>query len=506
VNAANEQNIKIAQETLGDQLWRLNNLYYIIDKAGQRVKFIMNDSQQRLYNEMWYRTTILKARQRGFTTFLDIFALDSTLFNDNYMAGIIAHNLPDAQKIFRTKVKYPYDNLPDWARMPIKVERAGEWEFENGSMISVSTSYRSGTLQFLHVSEMGKIAAKYPEKAVEIVTGAFEAVPIDGMIMIESTAEGRAGKFFDIVEASRKLADSGKKPNKLDFTFFFEPWWRNNEYQLDDPDIVINARMNKYFNDLSRDHKIELSPEQETWYVSKERTLGDDMKREYPSTPDEAFEASMEGAYFRHEMAKTRRDGRITKVPHLEGRLVTTWWDIGRDTTSIWFTQDDGMYVNVINYYQNAGHGLPHYKRMLDELKEELGYRYGPCKWPHDMGNEDWGDETTKEVKANNLGMTGDVLPRMNTKEDGIEAGRDFFTRCRFDEEKCSDGIDGLDSYRKQWDDNYGVWKDQPLHDWASHPADAYQQLALYHTFNDGITRKNPAARAVVTKPAGGWT
>lgn len=506
MNARNEQQIKGFQETLSDQLWRLNNLYYIIDKAGKRVLFKMNDSQLRLYHAMWYRTTILKARQRGFTTFLDIFGLDSCLFNSDFMTGIIAHRLPDAQKIFRTKVKYPYDNLPDALKRPIKVERAGEWEFDNGSMISVSTSYRSGTLQFLHVSEMGKIAARDPAKAIEIVTGAFEAVPIDGMIAVESTAEGRAGKFFDIVEQARKLEDSGKKPNKLDFTFFFEPWWRNDEYQLDDPDIVINARMTKYFNDLSRDHKIDLTPEQEAWYISKEKTLGEDMKREYPSTPDEAFEASMEGAYFRHQMAKTRRDGRITKVPHLDGRLVTTWWDIGRDTTSIWFTQDDGMYVNVIDYYQEAGHGLPHYKKILDERTETLGYRYGNCKWPHDMGNEDWGDETTKEAKAKDLGMQGDVLPRMNTKADGIEAGRDFFTRCRFDEEKCSDGLDGLDAYRKQWDDNYGVWKEQPLHDWASHPADAYQQMALYHSFSEGIQQTRPTAKAVVTKSSGGWT
>jgi len=508
VNANSSIDIAEAQDAMSDQLWRLNNLYYIIDKAGSRVKFAMNDSQLQLYNDMWYRTVILKARQRGFTTFLDIFALDSALFNSNFNAGIIAHNLSDSQKIFRTKVKYPYDSLPDWAKMPITVERAGEWEFANGSMISVSTSYRSGTLQFLHVSEMGKIAAKYPEKAVEIVTGAFEAVPADGMIAIESTAEGRAGKFYDIVEQARKLQDANKQPDRLEFSFFFEPWWYNEEYTINDAstDILINGRLNKYFNDLESKHGIETTHGQQCWYVAKERILGDDMKREYPSTADEAFEASMEGAYFRHEMSKVRKDGRIAKIPHLDGHLVTTWWDIGRDTTSIWFTQDDGFFVNVINYIQEAGRGLPYFKKWLDELAEEHGYRYGECQWPHDMGVEEWGDETTREAKAIKLGFKGKVLPRMHTKEDGIEAARDFLSRCRFDEENCSEGIDGLDGYRKQWDDNYGVWKDKPLHDWASHPADAYQQMALYHEFNLSSASVKPAAQKLVRRSAAGWT
>ena len=65
-----------------------------------------------------------------------------------------------------------------------------ELSFSNGSRIAVGTSFRSGTLQFLHISEFGKICAKYPEKAREIVTGAIEALSIDGKLFIESTAEG----------------------------------------------------------------------------------------------------------------------------------------------------------------------------------------------------------------------------------------------------------------------------------------------------------------------------
>jgi hypothetical protein len=508
VSEVSNSQVQVVAGQYSDQLWRLNNLYHIINKEGKKVLFKMNGSQERLYHDLWYRIAILKARQRGFTTFLDIFALDTCMWNPNFTAGVIAHNLKDANKIFRTKVKFPYENLEPQIRAmrPIVVDRADEWEFDNGSVISVSTSFRSGTVNFLHVSEMGKIAAKQPEKAVEIVTGAFEAVPLKGMIAVESTAEGRSGKFYDIVTEARKLQDAKKKLTPLDFDFFFEPWWKNSEYKLDATGLVINPRLQKYFEELATKHGIKLTPKQKAWYIAKERTLGGDMKREYPSTPNEAFEASIEGAYFSEQMAKARRDGRITKVPHKDGYLVTTWWDIGRDTTSIWFTQDIGMTVHVIDYYQNAGEGLSHYKKILDERAEEHGYRYGPCMWPHDMGNEDWGTEKTRVQAAQEKGMKGEVLPRMASKEDGIEAGRDFFSVCIFDEQKCSDGLDGLDGYRKQWDERLGTWKDKPLHDWASHPADAFQQLALYHEFTQHEVVTAAKARAVTVNSSKGWT
>jgi len=184
-----------------------------------------------LYHDLWYREVILKARQRGFTTFIDIYALDSCLFNSNFTAGIIAHSLEDSKKIFRTKVKFPYDNLPDGIKelVPASSDRADEYVFGNGSSISVGTSYRSGTLQLLHVSEFGKIAAKYPERAKEIKTGAFEAVPKNGIIVVESTAEGNGGYFYDLVEAARNTENEGRKPGRMEFKFYFEPWWKNEE-------------------------------------------------------------------------------------------------------------------------------------------------------------------------------------------------------------------------------------------------------------------------------------
>ena len=193
---------QLARKTklFGNQKWRINNLYKIKDKEGRVVQFVMNDQQEDLYDNHWYMNIVLKARQLGFTTFIDLYILDTCIFNKNIDAGIIAHHLDDAKTIFDDKIKFPYDNLPEHVRQTVTAttDRANEIGFSNGSKIRVGTSFRSGTLQILHVSEYGKIAAKRPDNAKEIKTGAFEAVAAGQKIFVESTAEGREGEFYDL--------------------------------------------------------------------------------------------------------------------------------------------------------------------------------------------------------------------------------------------------------------------------------------------------------------------
>jgi hypothetical protein len=138
----------------------------------------MNSAQRTLYDGMHSQNVILKARQRGFTTVIQLFMLDACLFNSDIRAGTIAHTLPDAQVIFRDKVKFPYDNLPDVLKIarPTQNDNTCELLFTNNSGIRVGVSLRSGTLQYLHVSEYGKICAKFPDKAREVRSGALNTV------------------------------------------------------------------------------------------------------------------------------------------------------------------------------------------------------------------------------------------------------------------------------------------------------------------------------------------
>ena len=86
-----------AVERFADRYWRLNNLYTIKDETGRAIPFRMNAAQEQLYNELWSLNLILKARQLGFTTLIQLILLDACLFNSNTSAGIVAHNREDAE-------------------------------------------------------------------------------------------------------------------------------------------------------------------------------------------------------------------------------------------------------------------------------------------------------------------------------------------------------------------------------------------------------------------------
>ena len=479
---------------LRDKRWRLNNLYFITDKAGKKVRFRMTDEQIEYFEGMHTRNIILKARQLGFTTECCIIQLDAALF-ESAKCALIAHTLNDAKRLFREKVKYAYDNLPAEIRAanPASNDAAGELVFSKGGSLYVSTSFRGGTLRFLHVSEFGKICAKFPHKAREIVTGAFEAVATDFFVTIESTAEGRAGYFFDYSQSAERQQLAGVPLGLLDWKFFFFSWWKNKAYWLDPTDVVIPQRLTDYFNELHAKHAIVTNDGQRAWYAAKEKTLGEDMKREYPSIPVEAFQQSVEGAYYAQQLTKLYAQQRIGVIPNNSHLPVMTFWDIGvGDSTAIWFVRQVGEEFHVIDYYENSGEGLRHYMKVL----KDKGYTYSEHWGPHDIDNREFGsDAKTRrelaregyEIDGQIYRMTFQVVPKIGIN-DGIEAAREIIPRCVFDESKCEKGIACIENYRKEWDDKRGCWKDRPLHDWTSHGSDAFRYFAVAKTKRNTMT------------------
>ena len=133
---------------LRDKTWRLNNLYFITDKRGKKVRFRMTPEQIEYYEGIHTRNIILKARQLGFTTEQCIIQLDAALF-ESAKCALIAHTLNDAKRLFREKIKYAYDNLPAEIRLanPARNDAAGELVFAKGGSLYISTSLRGGTLR-----------------------------------------------------------------------------------------------------------------------------------------------------------------------------------------------------------------------------------------------------------------------------------------------------------------------------------------------------------------------
>ncbi len=227
-------------EKLKDHHWRLNNLYWIKDKEGKKIKFKPNWAQEELLENLHTCNVVLKARQLGITTFFCIYLLDKVLWSilddqDTVNAGIIAHTLSDAQSLFVDKLKFTFDHLHPALRALFRTvgDSAKELRFAHGSTIRVGTSLRSSTLNYLHISELGKICSKYPEKAREIVSGALQTLAPGQHCFIESTAEGREGFYHELCVQAQKMRDNGEKLGSLDYKFFFFPWYKSPEYSLD---------------------------------------------------------------------------------------------------------------------------------------------------------------------------------------------------------------------------------------------------------------------------------
>ncbi len=465
-----------------NQKWRLNNLYKIKDKEGHVVQFIMNEQQENLYDNQWYLNVVLKARQLGFSTFIDVYILDTCLFNDNIDAGIIAHHLDDAKTIFDDKIKFPYDSLPEWVRgqKEATTDRANEIAFSNGSRIRVSTSFRSGTLQILHVSEYGKIAAKFPDKAREIKTGAFESVATGQKIFVESTAEGRDGEFYELCVRSQAATKSNKKLSPLDFRFHFYPWWKNPLYRLDPAGVVITQDDAKYFENLA-ERGIKLDDGQCAWWAKKFQTLGVDIWKEHPSYPEEAFKASIDGAYYGTVMTGLRQKDRIGNVPWEQSFPVHTAWDLGmNDAMSIVFFQQIVKDVRIIDFIQDQDRGIPYYAKLL----KEKPYSYGNHYMPHDIKVRDLSTDMERRIdvaRKHGIVPIVEVAKPRNNQDlmDQIDMTRKFLSMAWIDESNCSHVIKALEAYSKEWDEKLGTFKSNPRHNWASHPADAVRSGAV---------------------------
>lgn len=485
--------------TLARQDWRLNNLYTIEDKQGRLVKFRMNAVQDEFYRRLWYLNVILKARQLGFSTLVAMLWLDVCVFNSSTRCGIVDATIDDAKKKLR-KIAIAYDHLPDYIKSycPITASNAFSIEFGNGSGIEVGTSHRGGTLQYLHISELGKIAAKFPEKAREIRTGALNTIQSGQVCVIESTAEGQDGDFYDICQASEAKARMDARLTPLDFRFHFFPWHKAKEYQIDPTGVVISDEMGRYFSRLEVDRNIILSDRQKAWYVKKAETQHDDMKREYPSTPGEAFEASIEGAIFGPKIEAAEREGRIGEFPAHDGVPVHIFADIGRkDYTSLWFAQVFAGKIRVVGFFQDCLEGLPHYteycfgtehakkvhqgfmsRANVVGIFERKGWKVGKAVFPHDMVVEEWGSARTRIEQAKTAGFDAKIATSMSY-HDGVNAARATIPLCEFDAEGCAEGIKMLKSYRWEWDDVRGVWRTgTPRHDLASHGSDAFRYLS----------------------------
>jgi hypothetical protein len=189
-----------------------------------------------------------------------------------------------------------------------------------------------------------------------------------------------------------------------------------------------------------------------------------------------SFEAAILGAFFGTEMRQA--EPRINeRVVFTEGYPVHTAWDLGyRDDTAIWWYQVVGGEVRVIDFFAVSGADI----RAIAEVVVNKGYTYGKHYLPHDARAKSLQTgRSIVEQLADHLGINHlSVVPNIGL-QDGIQAIRQMLPRTWFNSVKCSDGIEALRQYQREYSEDTKAFRASPRHDWTSHPADAFRMLAV---------------------------
>jgi hypothetical protein len=502
---------------LASRAWRLKNLYAIRNADGVLVRFQPNLAQREFYNRLHLCNHVLKARKLGFSTFIELLFLDDLLFSATGLSvGIIDYTLDDAESKL-AMMRTAYDNLdnpelhPETWRLgkvlkkavPLVATATKKLTWGNGSMAKCSTSLRGSTPQRLHVSELGKTAIWAPIKAREIINGAFNSMTPGNVRNIESTHEGgKAGEHYRLINQAMRNDDANLSPLQSRFHFF--AWWQDPRYVLPLGTHKLRPEMVEYFERLEREHAIVCQPEQMLWYDHKHREQGHGMKKEFPSTPGEAFEAISEGAIYGTQLADLRAKGRMADFGHESNLPMFTFWDIGlSDYTAVWLIQPVGRWFLVLDWFEAEGRPGSAMPDQMVVWERKWSKPIAGHFLPHDAETRDrgTGKSYVSELKAGGLANLR-VVPRTPDVWLGIGYVRDVLPHCWFHKTHCDtsrdsegrpydtassaedypSGVACLEGYSKDVGVAAGMrLREMPKHDLFSHSADAFRTFAEAH-------------------------
>ncbi len=475
---------------LKSKLWRLNNLYTVVDKYGNPVKFRMNYAQHRVYaaTRQHPRVIILKSRQQGISTFFLVSFCDDAIFCPYLNIGLMAQGTDEAMTLLeRSKFLWEHldSSIKETLNIKLKKDNTKELSFSNKSTVFIRVSFRSTTLQRLHISEFGKIANANPQRAKETKSGTLQALGRGNTGAVESTAEGR--NLFNVMWDASVLAESLGPLSEKDFKPIFLPW-------LEDPDCVEPVDQNidevaaKYFMELEKLLNLTLTKEQKNFWIVQKRELGEDIFQEYPATPEEAFAATRDGTYYarlynNHIVTKKRVQHNLYD-PNLP---VEVYFDLGVDDYFVLgFVQYYRKEYRIIDEYYNNGYDLEHYIDVAYERFPDLD----SMAFPHDMNVRELGNQGTAAGRAKTrLDAAKDILkaksksPRLRVLKkgsiaNGIELVKQMLKATWLDS-RCTYLMSCLTNYTKEYDDKLQVWKETPRHDEYSHGADVLRQIAV---------------------------
>jgi hypothetical protein len=331
-------------------------------------------------------------------------------------------------------------------------------DYPNGGQVRIYGADNPDSLRGLYfdgvvLDEFGLHPAKTYSEVVSPTL-----VDRQGWALFVGTPNGK-NQFYDMAQYARERSAAA------------DPEWFYAEYKASQTGLLASSELDRARSVMTRD--------------------------EYAQEYECSFEAAVKGAIFAKELEEAREDGRVTGVPYDSALPVDTDWDLGiGDAMAIWFSQSTrGGEVRLIDYYEASGEGFPHYAQKL----RAKPYRYGTHWAPHDISVRELGSGKSRRDVARDHGINFELTPRIDRSvrgevEEGIHAARMLFSRCWFDAKRCKAGLEALQHYRRDYNQRLNEFKATPVHDWASHGADAFRGLAVRHQIPREKKKRRPVA------------
>lgn len=255
--------------------------------------------------------------------------------------------------------------------------------------------------------------------------------------------------------------------------FISTPAGQNHFYDV--YNVAVENKSNNWASFVYKASETKIIP-----FAELEALRAEMSEEAYEQEFECSFSAGLTGAYWGKQMSEAENAKRICRVPHDPALRVDTFWDLGvNDTTTIWFLQQYRNELRMIDYFEMSGEGIPFYaKEIRKGHRSEYDYRMH--NWPHDGRARDLSaNGETREQVALGLGLRPLIVHPKFDPLDSIDAVRRLLPRMWFDAEKCRRGIEALKNYQKKYDTKNKIYMKQPLHNWASHGADAMRLLGM---------------------------
>lgn len=469
---------------LADPFWRMTSgeLYKIApaDESGLQP-FIPRPEQVEVIRAMLSHKRILipKARRLGMSTVLGIFCADCLLFKSNWQGSLVDQTQFDASKKLDRIVLIALENLPDWlasrVTMPksnnrqitVNVEGSGESSFTAGM------DARGGSNNLLWVSEWGVIQQTDPKRSAKIRSGGLPSAR-HGTIVIETTWHGgRGGDVWDLMEPWLT-----KKANN--WKVMFNPWWVDPRNVDEVTEITPEAE--RYFAKIAdrlKEERITLTDAQRRWWSREKAEQGIWMARENPTFMDEMWTAPVDGAIYAESISRAHATRRVEPMPVDGSALVDTAWDLGAPkNTVVWYFQVVGREIRVIDCDRGD---LGTLAQRAAHMKAK-GYAFGRHFFPHDVETKERTGATMISEVAKHFPATSLVtVPRTSNVWLGINHLLELFPSLAFRQPHTASGLEALACYRTRREGEGAASVNEPVHDWASHVADALRTMAEAH-------------------------